>query len=38
MVNGTNLTFPINPLTGKQSLKLHVGSSELYLPDVTTLF
>lgn len=36
--NGDRLDFPINPLTGKRSLKIYLLQSDLYLPDVTTLF
>ena len=36
--DGSSLTFPINPSTGKRSLTLHVHDLRLYLPDVTTLF
>lgn len=36
--NGSKLSFPINPLTGKQSMLLELAGNELYLPDVTTLF
>lgn len=38
LADGSSLTFPINPLTGKQSLLLKVLGNELHLPDVTTLF
>jgi Ca2+-binding RTX toxin-like protein len=38
LVDGSNLTFPTDPTTGKQSLRLQLFGGDLYLPDVTTLF